>query len=252
MTRVVSIHSFRGGTGKSNTSANLSYQLAAAGRKVAVVDTDIQSPGIHVPLGATEPSGATLNDFLFGKASIEEVPLDVSAQQELGPGSLFLLPSSMDMLEITRVLKEGYDVGLLTRGFREIGDSLGLDYLVIDTHPGLNEETLLSIAISDVLIVIMRPDQQDFQGTSVTVEVARRLKMEQILILVNKALSHHDPKEIRSKVEAAYGCPVAAVLPLDEKVAELASAGLFSRLFPDENWSVGLRSLAERVISLEG
>ena len=39
---------------------------------------------------------------------------------------------------------------------------------VVDTHPGLNEETLLAIAVSDKLIVIMRPDQQDFEGSSVT------------------------------------------------------------------------------------
>jgi septum site-determining protein MinD len=41
----------------------------------------------------------------------------------------------------------------------------------------LNEETLLSILISDTLVLILRPDQQDFQGTAVTVEVARKLKI---------------------------------------------------------------------------
>lgn len=250
MTKVLSIHSFRGGTGKSNTSANLSYQLAAAGKKVAVVDTDIQSPGIHVLLGASDASTPTLNDFLFGDAPIEQVPLDVSGAQELPAGSLYLLRSSMDMLKITQVLKEGYDVALLNQGFRDISASLGLDYLVIDTHPGLNEETLLSIAISDALVVIMRPDQQDFQGTSVTVEVARRLKMDDILILVNKALTWHDADEIRSKVEETYRCPVAAVLPLSEKIADLGSAGLFSRLHPDEPWSQGIRVLTERVLEL--
>jgi MinD-like ATPase involved in chromosome partitioning or flagellar assembly len=157
----------------------------------------------------------------------------------------------MDMLEITRVLKEGYDVGLLNRGFRELGKRLALDYLIIDTHPGLNEETLLSIAISDALVVVMRPDQQDFQGTSVTVEVARRLKMDRILILVNKASSRQDPEQIRTRVEESYGCPVAAVLPLSEDLVELASAGLFSRLHPDADWSVGLRELARQIEGME-
>ena len=45
---IVSIHSYRGGTGKSNLTANLAYQLARAGKRVAVVVTDIQSPGIHI------------------------------------------------------------------------------------------------------------------------------------------------------------------------------------------------------------
>ena len=48
MSKIISIHSFRGGTGKSNTTANLAGLLAAEGRRVGVIDTDIQSPGIHV------------------------------------------------------------------------------------------------------------------------------------------------------------------------------------------------------------
>ena len=41
MSRIVSIHSFRGGTGKSNTTANVAALLASEGRRIGVVDTDI-------------------------------------------------------------------------------------------------------------------------------------------------------------------------------------------------------------------
>lgn len=51
MATTISIHSFRGGTGKSNTTANLSTVLAKRGYRVGVIDTDIQSPGIHVLFG---------------------------------------------------------------------------------------------------------------------------------------------------------------------------------------------------------
>ncbi len=95
----------------------------------------------------------------------------------------------------------------------------------------------------------MRPDQQDYQGTSVTVEVARRLKVRNLYIVVNKVLSYHDPEEIRRKVETAYGCTVAAVLPLSEKIVELASGGLFAKLQPDEPWSRGLKQVAELLLA---
>ncbi|MHA2160599.1 MAG: nucleotide-binding protein, partial [Candidatus Thorarchaeota archaeon] len=45
--KIVSIHSFRGGTGKSNIAANLAATAALDGKRVAVMDTDIASPGIH-------------------------------------------------------------------------------------------------------------------------------------------------------------------------------------------------------------
>ena len=39
MSAIVSVHSFRGGTGKSNTTANIATLLAAEGRRVGVIDT---------------------------------------------------------------------------------------------------------------------------------------------------------------------------------------------------------------------
>ena len=101
-------------------------------------------------------------------------------------GKVYLIPSSIKAGEIARILREGYDVGLLDDGFKDLVDQLKLDILLIDTHPGLNEETLLSIAISDVLAVILRPDEQDYQGTSVTIEVARKLDVPDLFVIVNK------------------------------------------------------------------
>src|SRR5947209_5408567 len=64
MGRIVSIHSYRGGTGKSNTTANLAATVAQAGRRVGIVDTDIQSPGIHVLFGLDESKiNRALNDY---------------------------------------------------------------------------------------------------------------------------------------------------------------------------------------------
>ena len=73
----------------------------------------------------------------------------------IGKDRLYLIPSSMKPGEIARVLREGYDVGMLNDGFHNLIEALKLDVLMIDTHPGLNEETLLSIAVSDALAIIM-------------------------------------------------------------------------------------------------
>lgn len=88
---------------------------------------------------------------------------------------VYLIPSSIKAGEIARILNEGYSVTLLNDGLRNLCKELQLNYLFIDTHPGLNKETLLSVAISDSLVIILRPDRQDFQGTAVTLQVARKL-----------------------------------------------------------------------------
>jgi MinD-like ATPase involved in chromosome partitioning or flagellar assembly len=251
MSKIISIHSFRGGTGKSNTTANITTILAAQGLRVGAIDTDIQSPGIHVLFGMDEDDmGHSLNDYLWGRCSIEETAHDVTAS--LGPtvkGKVFLIPSSIKAGEIARVLREGYDVGLLNDGFHDLVENLKLDVLMIDTHPGLNEETLLSIAISDALIIILRPDQQDYQGTAVTVEVARKLNVPRLLLLVNKVPEVFNVDDVRARVEQTYNSEVAAVLPHSDEMMALASSGIFALQYPDHPVTVSLRQVAAKLLA---
>jgi MinD-like ATPase involved in chromosome partitioning or flagellar assembly len=250
MSKIVSVHSFRGGTGKSNTTANLAALVAAQGRRVGVVDTDIASPGIHVLFGLEEDQMVhSLNDYLWGKCDIPQTAHDVTGNLGLGAqGKLFLVPSSIKAGEIARVLREGYDVGLLNDGFRDLIQALDLDVLMIDTHPGLNEETLLSIAISDVLLIILRPDQQDYQGTGVTVEVARRLSVPRMLLIVNKVPAVFREEEVKARVEGAYHAEVAAVLPHSDEMMALASAGVFVTHYPKHPITVTLEQVAQRLV----
>lgn len=235
MSRIISIHSFRGGTGKSNTTANLAAILAAEGQKVGVIDTDIQSPGLHILFGLSgDEIQASLNDYLWHGHPISEIALDVTSQ--LGadlPGKIYLIPSSTKPGEITRIIREGYNAQQMTKGLRDLVKQLNLDTLIIDTHPGLNEETLLSLIISNTLIIVMRPDQQDYEGTGITVKVAHELQVPHMCLVVNKTPPTLDPASVKIKVEQAYGCPVAAVLPHSDEMMNLASAGIFVLKFPD-------------------
>lgn len=250
MPTIVSVHSYRGGTGKSNVTASLATLLAVQGLRVGVVDTDIASPGIHVLFGlAEEQMVYSLNDYLWGRCAITEAAYEVTSGLGVGmTGQVFLIPSSIKAGEITRVLREGYDVGLLNDGFHSLVRELELDLLLIDTHPGLNEETLLSIAISDVVIIILRPDQQDYQGTGVTVDVARKLDVPRLLLLINKVPASFDPQQVKARVEAAYDAEVAAVLPHSDELMTLASDGIFVLRYPDHPVSDSLRAIAGMLI----
>lgn len=256
MAKIISTHSFRGGTGKSNTTANIAVLVARAGHRVGVIDTDIQSPGIHVIFQLAESRVEyALNDFLYGKCPIEKAAYDVTdaAIGTAQPGSprprVFLIPSSVSVGEIGKVLKEGYDVAKLNEGIQRLIRDLQLDYLFIDTHPGVNEETLLSIAISDKLVLVMRPDSQDFQGTAVTAELARRLEIPEMMILINKVPPNMDVVQLRERVEKAYGADVAAMLPMNYEIVRLASSGIFVNRYPEHPMTLALKQVAERVMA---
>ena len=248
MTRIISTHSFRGGTGKSNITASVAVLLAQRGYRVGVVDGDIQSPGIHIIFGLTEKTiQRTLNDYLWGKCSIKEAVYHVYSDQASG-GAVYNLPSSIKPDDIARILREGYDADDMHRAFRDLIAAQELDFLLIDTHPGLNEETLLSVTVSDILIIVLRPDQQDFQGTSVTVEVARRLRVPKTLLVVNKIPHVYRLEDVRAKVEQSYQCPVATLIQLSSDIAQNASAQVFALQDPSHQFSQGVRALVNQLI----
>ncbi len=250
MSKIISVHSFRGGTGKSNTTANLAYQLALMGKRVAVVDTDIQSPGIHILFGLRRTNiGKSLNDYLWGRCTIDDAVTDVSIGQGItGEGKIYLIPSSAQTDEIVNVLREGYDVNLLTQGYRRLSERLNLDVLLIDTHPGLNEDTLFSIAISHALLIVMRPDHQDYEGTGVTVEVAKSLEIPDMAILVNRVPPIFDARQIRTRVQQTYGVDTVRVLPHCDEMMNLASAGIFSVDYPEHELTSLYLGLAETLL----
>ncbi|MGD8406190.1 MAG: MinD/ParA family protein [Anaerolineales bacterium] len=253
MGQIVSIHSFRGGTGKSNVTANLAAQVTLAGKRVGIVDTDIQSPGIHALFGLDETNmGNTLNDFLHDKCTIQEVAFSVGDNPEQHPQLagklLWLFPASIRGREISKILREGFDVNLLNTGLQTLMSEFELDYLFIDTHPGLNEETLLSIAISDLLLVILRPDQQDFQGTAVTVDIARSLDVPNLQLIVNKSIPDHDIDDLKRQIEEAYNATLTGILPLNFELADNGSRDLFVLSNPDHAWSRELHKVTDAIL----
>lgn len=250
MPKVVSVHSYRGGTGKSNFTANLAATVALKGNKVGIIDTDMPSPGIH-NLFSLEPeqNHKTLNNYLWGEIAIEDAAYDVSADIGVEEnGKLYLVPSSFKADDIARILNDGYDVRLMNDGFRRLVKRLQLDYLFIDTHPGLSKETFLSIAICHVLILILRPDKQDYQGTAVTMDVARQLNVRKILLAIDKVYSGLNQDVLKQKVEQTYQEKVAGIFPLSEDIVKLASEGVFCVKCPVHPISQEFARVAKQIV----
>ncbi|HIK44434.1 MAG TPA: AAA family ATPase, partial [Leptolyngbyaceae cyanobacterium M65_K2018_010] len=192
----------------------------------------------------------TLNDYLWDRCTIGEAAYNVTPPAIAAQGGVIhLIPCSIKAGEIARILNEGYSVMLLNEGLRKLCEELQLDYLLIDTHPGLNKETLLSIAISDSLIIILRPDRQDFQGTAVTLQVANRLDTPKTRLVVNKVLSKYDPEAVRDQVSQKFQVPVIGVFPVSEEMIELGSKELFTLTYPHHPYTKELQGVAQHVLA---
>ena len=177
MPTVIVVHSFRRGTGKTSLVANLAALLARAGKRVGLVDLNIESPSLHYAFGLKDSAiTCYLNDVLRQACSVEQATYDVTTSlQGSAPGKLYLLPASTRFLDISMALKGDFDSEALDACIPELIENNQLDIVLVDTRAGLTDDTLAAIAMTDILCIILRPDAQDFQGTAVTVDLARRL-----------------------------------------------------------------------------
>lgn len=234
MPKTILIHSFREGVGRSNIAANMAFLLAAHGQRVAIVDTDTKSPTIDSLFGIkTDEFNHSFNDYLQGKCEIEQAAHDITTNLNTSlTGHLFLIPANIKVGEPVRVLNDTQDVNLLNSGCKRLIDILQLDALLIDTQPGVNKEALVSVTISDTLVIILRLDQRDYQGTSVTVDVVRQLSIPRVVLIVNEAPESFDFNQVKKEIEQAYNCEVVAIFPHVDEMMALANRGIFALRHP--------------------
>jgi MinD-like ATPase involved in chromosome partitioning or flagellar assembly len=116
----------------------------------------------------------------------------------------------------------------------------------------LNEETLLSLVMSHILIVVMRPDQQDYEGTGVTIKVARELKVPNLWLVVNNTPASLELDAVQARVGDAFQCSVAAVLPHSTDLMNLASAGVFVTRYPEHKLTGLYTQIVEKLKSENG
>ncbi|MCP3759935.1 MinD/ParA family protein [Streptomyces sp. TBY4] len=228
MTRTIVVHSYRGGTGKSSVLANLALLLAGEGRRVGVVDTDIQSPTLDLLFRLCP--GPSLADYLLGRCEIEAAAQQVATAR--GRGSLYVVPARTGTAALRELMTTGYDVGLLPEGFDRLSVHHALDVLLLDTHAGLNNESVTAMASADVLLIMARADRIDLLGARETIALTGRLACRRTLVM-SMAPEGIDREAARLLAEEFYRTPLAGILPYVPQMAALHGERIFSEAHPD-------------------
>lgn len=253
MSQVITTHSFGRAAGRSTLTANLAGLLAQAGHRVGVIETDFQAPSMHLFFGLEESHiGCTLNHYLWQQCPVYEIAYDVTPPVAIPqPGCVILVPASTDISDIMRMVHESHPVEPINDAIQYLVEKLELDTIFLDTAAGLSEETIVAAALSNTLVVLLRPDAQDYQGTAVAVEIARELDVPRLMLVLNSAPESLDLEQARQEMEACYECEVGAVLPYSVEVQATSSSGLVVYEYPDCEYSHKLRHLASHLIAQE-
>lgn len=195
-----------------------------------MVDLDLEGPGLHVIFGVSDSDiRATINDVLQQRAPIGQAVVDLTSKIKLKAGCLIFCPAGHKLDEILSILDTGFNLYTFKRVLEDLARDYNLDYLLIDSHPGIEKDTLLSMALCDFLVLISRVDQQDLFGSGVMTEVASQLRKPVVLILnmVPSSVNDKESGKISERLAQLFGLQVLTALPFNSDVLENLSKGVF-------------------------
>ncbi len=245
------MQSFKGGTGKSTITANLAVTLARLGKRVAVIDLDLEGPGLHVIFGVGESQvRATINDVLQNSRPVQDAVIDLTERLNIENGCLLFCPAGHKLEEILSIVDKGFNLQELRNALDKLAAEFHLDQLLIDSHPGIEKDTILSMALCDVVVLISRVDQQDMFGSGVMREVAAQLKKPVVLILnmLPNSVGDKEAGKIGDRLAQLFHLEVLTALPFNSDVFENLSRGVFVLERPKDPLTKRFTELAERML----
>ncbi|SNS09104.1 pilus assembly protein CpaE [Geodermatophilus saharensis] len=214
--RVITVASPKGGVGKTTVATNLAVGLAAtAPQGTVLVDLDVQFGDVASALGLVPEY--TLPDAVHGPASQDTMVLKTFLTQH--PSGLLAVCGS-DSPAAGDTVTAGDVARLLTALAREFR------YVVVDTAPGLSEQTLAAIDGATDVVLLSSMDVPGVRGLRKEVQVLGELGM--IPAGRHVVMNMADPKGGLSQrdVESAIGTGVDVVVPRSAAVPASTNQGV--------------------------
>src|SRR5690242_4716993 len=225
----IAIANQKGGVGKTTTAVNLASSLAAAERRVLLIDMDPQgnaSSGVGVRPGTTP---LTIYDALIGNAKLRDV-LQKTPQE-----TLFLAPATQDL---TAVEYELFDDDRGTH-LRSILQQVAGDYefVIIDSPPSLGVLTLNVLVAAERVIVPLQPEYYALEGITYLMATIDRVKnsLNPELTVEGIVLTMWDPRnrlahQVAAEVKRHFRV-FDSVIPRNVRLSEAPSHGLPALLY---------------------
>jgi chromosome partitioning protein len=201
MGKIIGILSLKGGVGKTSSVVSLGASLASFGKKVLIVDANFSAPNLGMHLDFFDPE-KTIHHVLCEDVLINEAIYPFK--------DFFIIPASS-------YPKKNYDPLKLKEKLDELKEEY--DFILIDSSPSLNNETLATMISSDELFVVSTPDYSTLGMTIKAINFSKKQGTPIVGLILNKV--HNKNFELTlEEIEKTSNIPVLAVIPYDLNISK--------------------------------
>ena len=253
MGKIVAVHSYKGGTGKTLMSVNLASTFAKHGKKVCLFDLDFRAPSLFAVL-KVEDSEFWLNDYLNGKCDINKVLVDLSSRlQEKDNFYVALANPATEAIRDMSAKDRKWEMHALGKLLSLRNTLLGeqkFDYLVFDTSPGLQYSSINAIVTADFVVVATTGDRSDVNGTRRMLRELYNLFEKKTGLVINKVLdptSKSKKDEMDAKIKNVYQVPLLGIVPCFCDVLRAEGNLIFVQDKPTHPFTKILDEMAKRI-----
>ena len=253
MKKIIAVHSYKGGTGKTSLSVNLAASLAKRGRKVAILDLDFRAPSLFSIL-KMENSTVWLNDYLNGASTINKILQETNKQID-NNGKLFagLANPSTEAIRDMSAKDRKWEMRALGR-LLSLRNSLlkeqDFDYIVFDTSPGLQYSSINAIVAADLVVVATTGDRSDVDGTSRMLRELYNLFEKKTGVVINKVLDanlNSKKEELNKRAKDIYQVPLLGLVPCFCEVLKAQGNLIFVQDRPKHPFTKIMDEIATRI-----
>ena len=257
--KAISIHSSRGGTGKTVIATNLAVILADKGYSVALLDLDFRAPSLSMIFSkqARNSPKCWLNDFLDGRCTADQVLTDVSDLLHLkGKLRVGFANPNMDAIRNVMEKSRAWEVTAVKKLFSMLAllfNKMQVDCCIFDTSPGVQYSSINSAISSDLSVLVTTLDSLDLEGTKSILSDLYDELSKKTVVLVNKYFpeTRISPSEtqddIAKNVQRTLKHRVIGVIPCYCDVLQEERASILAVEKPSHPFVKKLEEVAERL-----
>lgn len=220
MTKMITIHSNRGGVGKTVIAVNMAIAYANLGKNVCLIDLDFRAPSLSKTLELHHPT-LWMNDFLDGRVELGDVLADVTSKYDTAGKLLVgLADTSLGSIRDMASKNKKWEMNALRKLLaikRELAEN-SVDYVIFDTSPGMLYASVNAVACSDVVVIVTTADKLATQEAQWMINELYKAFEKTTYVFINKATPAYQYNETErstmlEKLTPLFSPPILSVVP---------------------------------------